>query len=535
MPMLRQFTSLQRPQLYPASILLLVTLVMLLLHNHHFWYLLSQRIDLATLNGFGYLLTLLGLMLLLMLMPLLLLASHFWLKPLLTAVILVSALLSYFSDRYGTIFDVEMVRNIIANVAEGNRAEALELLSVDLFSYLSLYALPPLALMLLLKVKSESWHRAMLRRLFTLLILLGATLLLVGLNYKTTTLFSRENRDLRVYIQPIYAISSVVRYYHQQWLAAMPFTPLEPAVSIRPDTATPLIAVMVVGETGRADHWSLNGYPRATTPGLAQTEGVVNFSQTRSCGTTTAYSLPCMFSLLPASDYSPEKAERRSNVLDLIQNAAIDTYWIDNNSGCKGICQRLNAANRIQLEPQQLDQQLLPQLAQRIVRVKTDTLFVLHMLGSHGPAYYRRYPQSAEQFSPVCRSQAPHTCSREEITNAYDNTIVYTDRFLTQLIQQLQQQPYPAFMLYASDHGESLGENGIYLHGLPYAIAPEAQTHVPMVLWASDSYRQLRQLPPLPRNISANLSHDVIAHTLLGGLFLHSRDYDAKLDLWHHF
>ncbi len=106
------------------------------------------------------------------------------------------------------------------------------------------------------------------------------------------------------------------------------------------------------------------------------------------------------------------------------------------------------------------------------------------MMGSHGPAYYKRYPKAFEKFTPTCKTNQFSKCSNEMINNAYDNTIVYTDYFLSQVIALLKKnQTHQSAVLYMSDHGESLGEKGLYLHGMPYFIAPKEQTHVPSIAW----------------------------------------------------
>ena len=107
-------------------------------------------------------------------------------------------------------------------------------------------------------------------------------------------------------------------------------------------------------------------------------------------------------------------------------------------------------------------------------------------MGNHGPAYFKRYPKEFEKFKPACQTAELSECSDEEIGNAYDNAILYTDYFLSQVVQLLKQneQKFEASMLYISDHGESLGENNLYLHGMPYMLAPSEQTDVPVIVWA---------------------------------------------------
>jgi lipid A ethanolaminephosphotransferase len=161
-----------------------------------------------------------------------------------------------------------------------------------------------------------------------------------------------------------------------------------------------------------------------------------------------------------------------------------------------------------------------------------DILIVLHQMGSHGPAYFKRYPAEFRAFTPTCETNQLDSCTQEEISNTYDNTILYTDYFLSRVIDLLRANDggFETALLYVSDHGESLGESGVYLHGLPYLIAPDAQIRVPLVAWFGRNYDDvdraaLRQLRDRP------LSHDNIFHTMLGLFEAGSEVYDPKQDL----
>jgi lipid A ethanolaminephosphotransferase len=299
--------------------------------------------------------------------------------------------------------------------------------------------------------------------------------------------------------------------------------------------------VIVAGETGRAQNWSLGGYGRETNAEL-KTRDIVYFPNATSCGTATATSLPCMFSPLTKDAYSYEGGLSNENLLDVLMHAGFDVEWWDNNTGDKNIGDRLPVRPRVMTaedgaefcQPECIDGVFLKALQEKADTITKDTVIVLHQIGSHGPSYWLRYPADGELFAPACKTEELTQCSSEEIVNAYDNTIAYTDRFLAQVIDILQasDRVIPA-MYYVSDHGESLGEGGLYLHGTPYFMAPEYQTHVPMVIWMSDRFRASLALDEdcLKSKAQGPVSHDNMFSTVLGMLDVSTLAKDAGLDL----
>lgn len=305
----------------------------------------------------------------------------------------------------------------------------------------------------------------------------------------------------------------------------------------------PVLTVLVIGETARAANFGLNGYARPTTPRLAAEAGVINFRQVRSCGTSTAVSLPCMFLDVGRAGFSDTLALRRENLLDVLQRAGFAVLWRDNNSGCKGICDRVRHDDLTNADVPGLcmggechDEVLLHGLQEKLDALAGDTVVILHMKGSHGPAYYLRYPEMFEYFTPVCKTNQLDRCEREAIVNAYDNTLRYTDHVLARTIELLRRNAdrFDASLLYVSDHGESLGERGLYLHGVPYALAPPEQTHVPMLMWLSQSAEQRFGIDAacLHRKQEEALSHDNLYHSTLGLLDVQTRVYRARDDVF---
>lgn len=533
-----------RPNLRASALIVMTGLWVCLVDNATLWSEISQRLAPFDGNALGYVATLLGLMMVLLVLPLLLIGQRFVLKPALLAVLLLSGVLAYFTRHLGVVFDLEMVRNVTETVRDANTQEGLELLSWSmLWSVLTTTAVPA-AIVLWVRVDYGSVWTDTLRRLLWAggIVLVAVTL--VMFNFRYITYVSRENSDLEVYLTPFYPIKTASQLVARAREArAFQFTELGDDVSGMPDKTERTVGIMVVGETARRSNFSLNGYERQTNPELAA-RSVMNFRNVTSCGTSTAFSVPCMFSFLGQDIYTPEKAEQQSNVLDVLQKAGVKTVWVDSNSSCKGVCRRIentnllaeaDVSNSLFVDGAWHDEILLENVDQYLDSTTEDVLLVLHTMGSHGPAYFRRYPDEFARFTPYCHSKAPQDCTEEEIVNAYDNTILYTDHVLASLIDRLDARDDNSFLFYSSDHGESLGENGVYLHGLPRFLAPAVQREIPMLAWFSAELQRSRGWPNLPsqvRQIDDLLNHDNISASLLGLYQRQTALYKPTLDLF---
>lgn len=516
------------------SLILLVALYLSLALNSSFWSQVWQGLPaplgIQEWTIAGALFVALNVLLTLVM---LMFSQHRVVRPVLAALIVLAAVCSYFMDSFGVVIDSAM----IANLLQTDAREASELLGRRLFLHVAMFGLIPAVLVLRVRLRTGRWYRELLRRLLLGGLALAVLIACVAANYKSLSLWVRAHRDIRLYVNPTYPIYSTIRQVQSAVkppdarVAAIATDAVrEPAVSGRPR-----VVVLVVGETARAQNFSLLGYPRATNPQLAAIPGVVSFEQVWSCGTATAVSVPCMFSRLGREDFSRSKARREENLLDVLQRTGVSVLWRDNNSDCKGVCARVPTQD-LRRHPLDAycdadgcrDEVLLDGLDELIAASSDDQLIVLHLLGSHGPAYYKRYPPEFRRFVPDCAQDDVQACSRDAIVNAYDNTILYTDHVLARLIELLKrhQAQVDPTLLYVSDHGESLGENGIYLHGLPYALAPDEQKRVPLLLWspphAFDCMQAQRSRPS---------SHDDLFHTVLGLFSVRTRAYRAQADL----
>ncbi len=469
-------------------------------------------------------------------------------KTVLISSFLLASTISYYSLKYGVVIDYNMISNII----ETDIQEARELYSFGFALHMLIFAGLPT---LIIAGTRITWKKP-LRQMATNLLTIATIFLTVGatiyLNYSSFALIGRQHKYLRMYINPTYAIYSVEKYFSINQAHAQTLIPIaEDAILAKKETLQlkKLLGIFVVGESARAQNFSLNGYARNTNPGLSPKD-VISFTQAYSSGTSTAESLPCMFSHLPREHYSVKKAAAYENILDLLQRLGTKVLWRDNNSSSKGVATRVPyekissvtvpKAEELGLarDGEYYDESLLFNLQKYVDRnPNCNHLIVLHQKGSHGPAYYKRYPEKFRRFSPEYQSNTPQKSLQEELTNAYDNTILYTDYFLSETIEFLEKntEQYDTFLFYMSDHGESLGENGIYLHSLPYFIAPNEQKHIAAVAWLSESLARNHHLnyAALKENRNQPISHDHIFHSLLGIFGVNCKIYDRKLDIFN--
>lgn len=460
-------------------------------------------------------------------------------KPVLILILLVSSQVAYFMDAYDVVIDTHMIQNIL----ETNRAEAFDLLSLKQLGYLVLLGIVPSLLLYRVRIAPVTLKRLLLQKLKTIGIMLGVAAVIMLASGRFYASFFREHKPLRYYSNPAYYLYSLGAYAGSSLSHPRKgVTAIGTDVRQEPNRQGRKLVILVVGEAARWDHFSLNGYSRETNPRLKQEE-IINFSQFTSCGTETGVSVPCMFSSFGRKGYEKGKVRHTENILDLLQRAGVTVLWRENNSDSKGVADRVpfedfktSAKNTVCEAGECRDEGMLVGLQEFLAaHPKGDILIVLHQMGNHGPAYYKRYPKSFEKFTPVCQTNQLEQCSQESIVNAYDNALLYTDYFLSKVIGFLKQNDasFQTAMVYMSDHGESLGEKGLYLHGFPYAIAPETQTHVGAVLWFGKQFPVNRAT--LKQHATASYDHDYLFHTLLGMLDVSTTIYRQNLDMLNGF
>ncbi len=460
-------------------------------------------------------------------------------RPVLALLLFATSFVTWFAARYAVLFDVEMVRNVLQTDAR----EAGDLLSAGLVLHVALTGIVPAAAVMRTRLEARTRGEDLRRRILFVASMLALSVVAVLLSSQALFAAVRADPGLRYRITPGNVLVSIARAAARGDGAQV--GPREPVAqdarrTLPPPARRPRVLVLVVGETVRGDHWGLNGYMRQTTPALARRE-VVNFPDVTACGTSTAVSLPCMFSAIGRANYDGGAIARQESLLDVAARAGVDVVWRDNQSGCKGVCSGVpteSVASVAEASACQggrcLDAALLDGLGERIAASRGDLLVVLHPKGNHGPNYFERYPEDFERFRPACHAPGLDGCSTQAIINAYDNAILYTDAVLDAVIDVLSaQHGHDAAMLYVSDHGKSLGEYGLHLHGAPYAIAPRQQLHVPMTLWMSAGFKAALQVDgACMRRVSrGSRSHDDLFHSVLGVFDIATGVYRKDRDL----
>ena len=462
-------------------------------------------------------------------------------RPLLALLIAITAFATYYMQHFGVYLDPTMLRNVIGT----DPAEAGELFGWGMLPQLLVFGVLPLLLLWRVRVVRQPLGRALVMRLATMV---GATLVLIAAMLPVFQDFSalmRNHKAMRYLITPGNLVYSTARALGDGASEAqLVRTPVGTDARLDASWATrtkPALLVLAVGETARSASWGLNGYSRQTTPELAALD-VFNFPDVKACGTNTETSLPCMFAAVGRRDYDERRIRTSESLLHVLNRAGFQVLWRDNQSGCKGVCaglqeDRLDDVKHLPLcdGSRCLDEALLEGLDTVARDARGNLVIVLHMLGNHGPAYHKRYPEAFRRFTPTCDTGELHLCTREQVVNAYDNALLYTDHLLAKTIGflQSQSQRFDTALVYLSDHGESLGEKGLFLHGVPYAIAPDEQTKVPMTWWLSQGYTASFGLDAacLRREAAAPRAHDHLFHTVLGLLQVRAREYESALDI----
>ena len=534
----------QKQGWHPAWLALLSSLWLSSAGNIALWSQVHQLPEVSGLRGFAFAIGF-GAIITAAISAILSFLNWRWLlKPAIAVFFLSAASGAYFMMSYGIVIDSTMITNVV----QTDTKEALDLMNWRMLISLALLGILPFWVLWKIPVKPLLLGQQIFGNILTLVISL---VVIVG---ALLAIFQDFSSIMRNHTQLRYLVNPLNSYYAIGMVAAKPFQrnqttllPLGRDAQLNPANSKhkPTLLLLVLGETARMGNFGINGYDRPTTPELSK-ENIISLKGVMSCGTSTATSVPCMFSHMGKEAYESRKNNYES-LIDVLHHAGLAVLWLDNQSGCKGVCERVPQALTKSLKHPTLckngecfDEIMLHEIDQRIQALPAErrakgVVVVMHQMGSHGPAYYKRVPDQFKKFLPECKSNALHECSREQVVNSFDNTILYTDHFLGQAIQWLKKSEANAApaMLYVSDHGESLGENNLYLHGLPYNVAPDLQKRVPWITWLSASFEKRSGLVPacLKNKSETPLTHDNYFHSVLGLMNISTDLYQSKLDV----
>ncbi len=533
------FPTLPRPALRSDSLALIAGVFFAALCNFPFWSALLTGRDAAALDTWRLLGGTFVLVAALHTFLLLLVLNRWTAKPLLILLALTLAPAVYFMSTYSVYMDPAMVRNVLGT----DPHETSELLSPWMVLWLLGYAVLPILFIWRVQIPRDAWWPALRRRAIALLLVLATIGASVWTVMDILVPVMREDKAMRFLITPgnyLVSLSSILGSDARAATKPRAVVGEDAKLAARAPNRKPIVLVLVVGETVRAANWGLNGYARQTTPELAARHPI-SFLDVTSCGTNTETSVPCMFSVQGRRHYNEDIIRNSESLLNVVSRAGIDVLWRDNQSGCKGVCKGVASESVFRSEDPRfcadgrcMDAILIDGLRERLASTPGDLLLVLHMLGNHGPAYYQRYPQEFRRWTPTCDTTDIGSCPRDALVNTYDNAILYTDHVLASAIDVLAADTaHDTALLYVSDHGESLGENNLYLHSLPRMIAPAFQTHVPMTLWLSPGMKHALGINDacLAERAIKPASHDNLFHTTLGIFGVETTVLDSSMDL----
>lgn len=439
-----------------------------------------------------------------------------------------------------TTYNIAVDKIMLLNVLETDAKEIADLVNWHSAGIFFCFGLLPSYLVYKIRVIYRPFVRELFVRALIVLLSAGIAGGLIFCDFKNVAQFARNNRDVKYYLLPVNYIGAVISAVKIKLRSNHPLVKIGEDARMhfhRQENGKKNLIVLVVGETARAANFSLNGYARDTNAPLQKyLSDLINYPHVSACGTSTAVSVPCMFSAGGRKTFDAGRASYTENVLDIMQRAGYKVWWRENNSGCKGVCSRVETEELCFGDGYCPDMNLRRGLVDKLAADFRDTVVVLHQQGSHGPAYYLRYSGESARYLPACETERFDKCRREEIVNAYDNTIYETSRFLAALMADLQRLggKYNPILIYVSDHGESLGENGIYLHAAPYVIAPKEQVNVPFLFWLPDETAAALQIDRdcLQRHAGDVYSHDNLFHSLLGFGAVQTSLYQPELDIF---
>lgn len=429
-------------------------------------------------------------------------------------------------------YHIPVDKIMIMNALQTDQAETSEIININLIATIILLGvLPVIWIGLKTVIHPCSFQRTLKSIILSLSIILTCCILAPSQTNKLMHHF----KYLQIYLPPINYLLSGGQIIIEKLTPQPPLQRLTDDIKKTTLSDKPNLIVFIVGETTRAANFSLNGYHRPTNQALTPyLKDIIYYPDTGACGTSTAISVPCIFSVYNQKQFQSGSEQYTENVLDIFKKAGYKVRWFDNDGGCKNVCNRV-----LYEEPCKnktcSDNILLNNLKNTIQKSKKNQLIILHTRGSHGPSYHLRYEKEDDLYAPICTIDDIWNCTPEELVNVYDNTIHYVSRFIAKTIDILKslEKEYNTSLIYTSDHGESLKEDGLFLHSAPMETAPKYQTEVPLLVWLPQNNLYHLNKQCLKNKASKNkYSHDNIFHSLLGLGNIKSSHYQRELDIF---
>lgn len=461
-------------------------------------------------------------------------------KFILSFIILANSVVFHFMITYGIAFDA----NMLINTTETNYNEAIEFINLKFILFVIILGILP-AIFVYKKINIEFPHYWKNKIILSITPLLLIFLMTLPCHLSERTLdFVRENQRITSYIIPINYIEASFEFCFlkiKSYINSLNLISISDDATIEEKNYNKNdkknLIVFVMGESARAKNFSLNGYKRNTNEFLNNyKDDIISFKNFESCGTFTALSLTCTFSHLPRKEFDYAKSFKYESLIDIFDKVGFDVSWRSNNGKCKGLCDRVKNSLVKSFGNNVYDDLLLKAFDMDLNRLtEKNNLIILHGRGSHGPLYYKRYPKEFEIYKPACNDELDE-CQVEEIVNAYDNSIYYTSYILKEIIDRLTKldDEYNTMLIFMSDHGQSLGENGIFMHSAPFDTAPIDQKNPAFFIWLNDNFANTFNINKqcLISKINSNLSQDNIFHSMLGLFKIHSKYYNKNLDIF---
>jgi len=511
----------------PSRFIIIVSLINLALYQLPLFLFANENLDLSTFSGLLTLVTLFiaSFMITVVILSLLFVATgRNIIKYFCIFFAFGNALALYFVMTYHVILGLSMMGNLL----DTNVSEATSYFQFKIITYLILLGLIPSYLLMKVSIQKGGRLQALKSAASIMLVALAWAYLASS----TWLWYDKNAKSLGGLMMPWSYVGNSIRQQMKRSKSKPPI--LLPKASFHTDNK--LVVVLVIGESARAENFSLYQYDRLTNPMLAKSDAVA-LANTSSCSTYTTKSVRCILSHQKLGNGFSQTYEPLPNYL---QRQGVDVIWRSHNSGApalkvheyqtagslKGQCQGSNC---------DYDEVLLSHLKEKIqASDHKKTLIILHQSGSHGPSYHEKYPKAFEKFKPVCKSVDLHQCTNQSLINTYDNTILYTDYFLSKTIETLKNIPHtPTLMIYISDHGESLGEYGLYLHGTPFSIAPNVQKEVPFIVWMSDAFKEQKHLTNASLTTQKEHNQHQVFHSIMGAFDMYSSVYDPSQDIFY--